>query len=358
MGGRYTRPLCSLLPPPIAVCLALMNRTAAPPLSVLRIATRGSPLALWQANYVAKQLQRHSPDAVVRIIPMRTTGDKLLQAPLAMVGGKGLFLKELETALLNETADIAVHSMKDVPSQLPSGLHIPVVLKRADPRDALVSTAYPSLAALPRAARVGTSSLRRQSQARHLRTDLRLINLRGGIDTRLRRLRDGDFDAILLAVAGLERIAYDACISEILSPERMLPAIGQGIIGIECRYADSAVESLIAPLRDAAADHCIRAERSLGALLMGSCQTPLAAFAEREGTILRLRAQVASLDGQRRLYAEHTATIATPPCATPWVSTAATAEALTPEALGRRVAEQLQAQGAQQLIADIISHAG
>ena len=331
-----------------------MPCTTTSPLSVLRIATRGSPLALWQANYVKQQLQRYCTDVTCAIIPIRTTGDKLLQAPLAAIGGKGLFLKELEIALLDGTADIAVHSMKDVPSQLLPGLHIPVVLKRADPRDAVLSIAYPSLDALPISARLGTTSLRRQSQARYLRTDLQLVNLRGGIDTRLRRLREGCFDAIVLAVAGLQRMGYVDCISEILTPERMLPAIGQGMIGIECRCADSAVESLITPLCDIAADRCIRAERSLGALLSASCQVPLAAFAECQGVDeLRLRAQVVSLDGRQRLYAEHTATIDTLSRS----MTKASATTLTPEALGQRVAEQLKVQGAESLIANCIHHA-
>ena len=297
----------------------------------MRIATRSSPLALWQARHVAEQLQSRFPGIAFEIIPMRTSGDRLLQAPLANVGGKGLFLKELESALLNGHADIAVHSMKDVPVQLPPGLHIPVVLARADPRDALIATAYDSIDHLPVAARVGTSSLRRKSQLLGLRPDLHLVDLRGGIHTRLKRLRKGDFDAIVLAASGLQRLGYFDCITQILDTKHMLPAVGQGILGIECRCDDTEVESLIDGLRDATADRCIRAERTLSAMLMGGCQAPIAAFAQPQGNALRLQALVTSLDGQQRLFAEH-------------ISNAA------PEALGRVVANKLKCQGAEQLL--------
>jgi len=245
----------------------------------LRIATRRSPLALWQAETVAARLRALEPGIAVELVPMRTQGDKLLDAPLAKVGGKGLFVKELENALLDGRADIAVHSMKDVPVEFPPGLRLAVIMVREDPRDALVSGRYPDLASLPAGARVGTSSLRRKCQLMGLRPDLELVDLRGGVNTRLRKLDDGEYDAIILACAGLKRLEMSARIREAITTETMLPAIGHGAMGIECRAGDAVVETRIAALADAATATCVRAERALNRRLGGGCQVPIAGHA-------------------------------------------------------------------------------
>ena len=263
----------------------------------LRIATRRSPLALWQAEHVAGVLRARHPGLEVRLVAMRTSGDKMLDAPLAKVGGKGLFIKELEHALLDGRADVAVHSMKDVPVELPRTLHLPVVMARADPRDALVSVRFGGLEALPVGASVGTSSLRRRCQLAAHRPDLRIESLRGGVDTRLRRLDDGDFDAIVLAVSGLERGGHGARVTEALDVTTMLPAAGQGALGIECRRGDRRVEALIAPLACPRTTTCVRSERAFNRRLEGGCQVPIAAYATLDGEALSLRGLVASLDG-------------------------------------------------------------
>jgi hydroxymethylbilane synthase len=268
---------------------------------VLRIATRRSPLALWQAEHVSARLLAAHPGLRVELLPMSTQGDRLLDAPLARVGGKGLFLKELERALQDGRADLAVHSMKDVPVALPDDLHLPVVLDRADPRDALVRRGPGRLADLPRGARVGTSSLRRKCQLAALRPDLDLVDLRGGVNTRLGRLDAGDFDAIVLACAGLQRLGLEARISEPLDPEVMLPAIGQGALGLECRRGDAAVEALIAPLADPSASCTVAAERALNRRLHGGCQAPVAGHARLDAGRLEIRGLVASLDGREVL---------------------------------------------------------
>ena len=277
-----------------------MDRDATLP-ACLRIATRGSRLALWQAEHVKALLEARHPKLVVELVVMKTTGDKILDTPLATIGGKGLFTKELEQALLAREADIAVHSMKDVPVELPAGLHLPVMLAREDPRDALVAPRYGDFARLPHGAVVGTSSLRRKSQLRALRPDLELRDLRGNVTTRLEKLASGAFDGIVLACAGLRRLGLGDRVSSRFEPGVMLPAIGQGVIGIECRAGDSAVEAAIAPLDDRDAHDAVTAERALNAELDGGCQVPIAGHARLLGNDLHLDGLVASLDGCRVL---------------------------------------------------------
>lgn len=269
--------------------------------TVLRIATRKSPLALWQAHHVREALQRLDATLAVTLVEMTTQGDKILDAPLAKVGGKGLFVKELEQGLLENQADIAVHSMKDVPVDFPAGLILPVIMRREEPFDAFVSNRYTCLAELPNGACVGTSSLRRQSQLLALRPDLHIRSLRGNVGTRLRKLDDGEFDGIVLAAAGLRRLEMTARIRETLSPDVMLPAIGQGAIGIECRADDGRTQALIAPLNDSITQMRVRAERAINRRLGGSCQVPIAGFAEMNDGILSLRGLVADLQGQQVL---------------------------------------------------------
>lgn len=267
----------------------------------VRIATRRSPLALWQANHVADRLRSVHPGLVVELLPMVTEGDRILDRALAEVGGKGLFIKELEVAMLEGRADLAVHSMKDVPAELPPGMMLSTVLERADPRDALVSSRYGTLGELPDGARVGTSSLRRQCQLRHLRPDLQVGQLRGNVQTRLAKLDSGAFDAILLATAGLERLGMTSRIRQRVAPEDLLPAVGQGIVGIECREADHRLHALLAPLENDQARLCLTAERAMAAALQGSCQSPIAGFAELDGNELRVRGLVGLPDGSRVL---------------------------------------------------------
>lgn len=280
-----------------------MSEIAAAPPNPVRIATRGSRLALWQAEHVRAALQDLHPDLAVEFVIIKTTGDRFLDAPLAKIGGKGLFIKELEQALLEGRADLAVHSMKDVPVDLPVALHIPVMLPRADPRDALVAPRYASFAALPRGAVIGTSSLRRKSQLAALRPDLVLRDLRGNVPTRLARVEGREFDGIVLAMAGLERLGLAAQATECFPVERMLPAIGQGAIGIECRRGDGAIETLIAPLADRDTADALRAERAVSARLHGSCQVPIAGHAVLAGDEIAIVGLVASLDGREIIRA-------------------------------------------------------
>lgn len=265
----------------------------------IRIATRESPLALWQTRQVAEKLRRAHPDLAVEILGIRTRGDKFLSAPLAKIGGKGLFVKELEQGLLDKRADIAVHSMKDVPVDLPARLRLPVILEREDPRDAFVANHYGDIQELPEGARVGTSSLRRQCQLAARRPDLVIRPLRGNVNTRLRRLDAGEYDAIILAAAGLTRLGFEQRIRRPLSPEESLPAIGQGAIGIECRADDRRIEALIAPLHHADTADRVRAERAFNRRLMGGCQTPIAGYAVLEAGELHLRGLVGTPDGVR-----------------------------------------------------------
>ena len=307
-------------------------------MSTVRIATRKSPLALWQAEHVAERLREMHPGFEVTLIPMSTQGDKLLDTPLAKVGGKGLFIKELERALLEERADVAVHSLKDVPVDIPAGLAMPVFMSRADPRDALVSDRHGALADLPEGARIGTSSLRRKCQLLALRPDLDVVDVRGGVHTRLARLDDGDFEALILAVAGLERLGIGERIGEVLEPEVLLPAVGQGVLGIECRAGDARIESLIAALGDADSSTCVCAERAMNARLGGGCQVPIAGFAELDGETLHLRGLVASVDGRTLLREQDRC------------------DRYLAETLGRRVAERLLERGADRILAEVYAH--
>ncbi|MCO6441567.1 MAG: hydroxymethylbilane synthase [Nitrococcus mobilis] len=270
----------------------------------LRIATRKSPLALWQAEHVAAELRRRYPELEVELVAMTTRGDRILDTPLARIGGKALFVKELERGIWEGRADIAVHSIKDVPADLPEGMHLPVVLEREDPCDAFVANRYQDLAALPTGARVGTASLRRECQLRAQRPDLRVGTLRGNVQTRLAKLESGEFDAIVLAAAGLRRLGLAERIRCTLTPEQSLPAVGQGALGIECRSDDPEINDLIAPLTHYPSYLRVVAERAVNARLEGSCQVPIAAFAVLDGPNMWLRALVGSRDGSCVLRGE------------------------------------------------------
>ncbi len=262
----------------------------------LRIATRRSTLALWQAEHVAGLLRTHQPDLEVSLVPIVTTGDRIQDRPLAAVGGKGLFIKELEVAIAEGRAELAVHSMKDVPAELPAGFLIAAVLPRADPRDAFLSRRHAAFAALPPGARVGTSSLRRESMLRAARPDLDVVPLRGNVDTRLRKLDDGDLDAIILASAGLIRLGLGSRITEFLDPRISLPAVGQGIVGIECRD-DSMLRAVLAPLDDGPTRECLTAERALSAALEAGCSSPIAGYARHVAGMLELEGLVGAPQG-------------------------------------------------------------
>ena len=265
----------------------------------IRIATRRSRLALWQAEHVAARLAGCHRGLVVSLVPIVTEGDRIQDRSLATAGGKGLFIKELENAIQGGEADIAVHSMKDVPGLLPDGFTIAAALERGDPRDAFVCARHESIAALPRGARVGTSSLRRECQLRHQRPDLEIVALRGNVDTRLRKLDGGECDAALLATAGLERLGLEARIRARLSPDEMLPAIGQGIIGIECAAGRDDIIELVRPLEHAPTRIVLDAERALSAGLGASCRAPIAGHATLAGNQLHLRGLAGSPDGRQ-----------------------------------------------------------
>ncbi|TNF88928.1 MAG: hydroxymethylbilane synthase [Gammaproteobacteria bacterium] len=270
----------------------------------LRIATRGSPLALWQAEHVQARLEALHPGLKVSLLTMKTRGDKLLDAPLAKVGGKGLFVKELEAGLLEGRADLAVHSLKDVPVHFPDGLELALVMEREDPRDAFVSNTYDSLGAMPVGSRVGTSSLRRQTQIRERYPELEVDWLRGNVNTRLAKLDAGEFDAIILAASGLQRLGFGERIRAAIEPEECLPAIGQGVLGIEIRSDDGDLRELIEPLRHAETTLRVTAERALNETLNGGCQVPIAGYAVMEGDQLYLRGLVGEPDGSKILRAE------------------------------------------------------
>ena len=298
----------------------------------LRIATRQSALALWQAEHVAARLRAAHPNLAVELVPMTTRGDQISDRPLATIGGKGLFLKELEVAMLERRADIAVHSFKDVPTELEAEFAIGAVLERADPADAFVSTQYARLDTLPHGAKVGTSSLRRQAQLRALRPDLELRDLRGNVNTRLAKLDAGDYDAIVLACAGLDRLGLSARIrSRLLAPE-WLPAAAQGAVAVEIRAGDSACAELLAPLHDADTARCVAAERALTRRLEGSCQVPVAAFCVETERGLHLAGLVGDAASGRLARAE------------------AEGARSAPETLGREVADLLIARGARELL--------
>lgn len=340
--------------------------------NTLRIVTRKSLLALWQAEHVKSRLLDLHPSLNVTLIGVSTEGDKILDVPLAKVGGKGLFVKELEEALLRNEADLAVHSMKDVPSQLPEGLKIASVLERIDPRDAFISNHYDSLDALPPGAVVGTSSLRRQAQVLRVRPDLTVKSLRGNVDTRLNKLDQGEFAAIILAVAGLERLGFEHRIREIFHPDVMLPGIGQGALGIECREGDKPVADLVAPLHHAMTGICLAAERSMNEALGGSCQSPIAGFArvqrmakevenkkeESKHVFLTLKGMVASPEGQSILFSEKSivfdAVVFDSVVSADAIVSVDSLDLLglleSSMALGKEVAEELRQQGADAII--------
>jgi len=271
---------------------------------IIRIATRKSPLALWQAEHVRSCLQQAHPGIEVELLTMSTQGDKILDTPLAKIGGKGLFVKELEQAMLEGRADIAVHSMKDVPVELPSGLHLAVILTREEPRDAFVSNHYSGFADLPQGARVGTSSLRRQAQLKKQRPDLKILDLRGNVGTRLKKLDENQFDAIILASAGLIRLDMAERITEMLDTGICLPAIGQGAVGIECRSDDAELNILLEALNDDDTQICVAAERALNERLEGGCQVPIAGHAILENDQLFMRALVGRIDGSEIVSGE------------------------------------------------------
>jgi hydroxymethylbilane synthase len=273
---------------------------------IIRIATRHSPLAMWQANFVKAELLKHHKDLTVEILPMKTKGDIILDTPLAKVGGKGLFVKELEVAMLENKADIAVHSMKDVPVDFPEGLGLSVICEREDPRDAFVSNQYKTLLELPIGAIVGTCSLRRQCQIKSLRPDLVIKDLRGNVNTRLRKLDDGEYDAIILAAAGLMRLEMHSRIASLIEPEISLPAVGQGAVGIECRLDDIETVALLAPLNHQETRIRVTAERAMNLALEGGCQVPIGSFALLEGDQLYLRGLVGSVDGKEIIRKEIT----------------------------------------------------
>ena len=305
----------------------------------IRIATRKSPLAMWQAEHVAELLRRAHAGLTVEIHGMSTEGDKILDTPLAKIGGKGLFVKELEQRMLAGDADIAVHSMKDVPVELPEGLHLSVILEREDPRDAFVSNHHASLVALPEGARVGTSSLRRQCQLADRRPDLRIIPLRGNVNTRLRKLDEEAYDAIILASAGLLRLGLGERIRSFIPTEESLPAIGQGAIGIECRTDDTQINNLLAPLHHADTASCVRAERAMNHRLQGGCQVPIGGHATLRNGEIHLRGLVGTVDGSEVIRAE---------------TRGAQADA---EQLGQSVAEELLAHGAAEILRELYAGA-
>ena len=306
----------------------------------IRIATRKSALALWQAEYVKARLEASHPGLKVSLVPMVSRGDKLLDAPLAKIGGKGLFVKELETALMENEADIAVHSMKDVPMEFPEGLGLYCICEREDPRDAFVSNHFDDLDALPPGSVVGTSSLRRQAQLLARRPDLKIQFLRGNVNTRLAKLDAGEYDAIILAAAGLIRLGFGDRIRSSIGVDESLPAGGQGAVGIECRTTDSELHALLECLNHAPTATRVVAERALNKRLNGGCQVPIACYAVLEGEQLWLRGLVGQPDGTVLLRAE---------------GRAPAAEA---EALGVQVAEELLAQGAEQILKAVYGEAG
>ena len=308
-----------------------------PALDVVTIATRESALALWQAHHVRDRLRALNPGLDVRILGMTTEGDRRLSSSLAKIGGKGLFVKELEAALEGGRADLAVHSMKDVPMHLPQGFTLAAILEREDPRDAFVSIRYPALSALPPGARVGTSSLRRESQIRARFPHLGVEPLRGNVNTRLRKLDAGEYDAVILAAAGLRRLALGGRITALLAPADSIPAAGQGALGIECLAARSDVQALLQPLVHRATAWGVQAERAVSRALAGSCVVPLGAFAREEGTDVMLDAFVASPDGRRMARAH---------------ARAASMHG-DPQQLAEQAVCQLVEQGAREILADL-----
>ena len=304
---------------------------------LIRIATRKSPLALWQAEHVRARLLALHPGLQVELLKMSTQGDRILDSPLAKIGGKGLFVKELEQGMLEGRADLAVHSMKDVPSELPAGLCIGAILEREDPRDAFVSSRYASVDDLPEGARVGTSSLRRQCQLRARRPDLQILDLRGNVGTRLGKLDGGDYDAIVLACAGLKRLGLSERISRELAPEEMLPAIAQGVIGIECRVDDERINRLITPLNHQETRYRTQAERAMNAALAGGCQAPVAGYSLLSEGVIELRGLVGRPDGSTIIRGD------------------IRGSSQHAEALGKQLADELLSRGARTILDELLS---
>ena len=302
---------------------------------LVRIATRKSALALWQAEFVKAELERFHADVRVELVPMSTQGDIILDTPLAKIGGKGLFVKELEQAMLDGRADIAVHSMKDVPVEFPEGLELYTICEREDPRDAFVSNNFANLNELPQGAIVGTSSLRRQCQIKALRPDLDIRDLRGNVNTRLGKLDDGQYDAIILAAAGLIRLKMESRIADYIEPEVSLPANGQGAVGIECRIDDEVTKVLLAPLEHTQTRIRVNAERSMNRYLEGGCQVPIGAYALVDGEQVHLRGLVGAVDGSEILRDE------------------VTGHVNDAEELGIELAKKLLAQGADKILAEV-----
>lgn len=301
---------------------------------VIRIATRKSALALWQAHFVKGQLENTHPNLRVVLVPMTTKGDIILDTPLAKVGGKGLFIKELEVAMQQDRADIAVHSMKDVPVEFPDGFGLHVICERENPYDAFVSNRYGSVDELPKGAIVGTSSLRRQCQLKTYRSDLQIKDLRGNVNTRLAKLDDNQYDAIILAAAGLIRLDMAQRIRYTLEAQLSLPAVGQGAVGIECRNDDAELIKLLEPLNHPNTAVCVKAERALNKALQGGCQVPIGSFAQLQGEKLFLRGMVGSISGKGLIKAQSVGTVT------------------APEALGLAVANALLEQGAADYLAE------
>ena len=301
----------------------------------LRIATRQSPLALWQANFVKAELEKHFPELSVELVTMVTKGDIILDTPLAKIGGKGLFVKELELALLENRADIAVHSMKDVPMSFPEGLGLAVICEREDPRDAFVSNRYANLDELPEGAVVGTSSLRRQCQLMAKYPHLTVKSLRGNVGTRLSKLDNGEYDAIILASAGLIRLGMPERIKSFISVDQSLPAAGQGAVGIETRINDERILNYLAKLNHETTACCVKAERAMNARLQGGCQVPIGGFATIKNGEVTLNALVGALDGSSIIRAAGKAPVS------------------QAEELGVKIAEQLLAQGADRILAKV-----
>lgn len=308
----------------------------------LTIATRQSPLALWQAHFVKDSLEKLYPTMQVELLEMVTKGDKILDTPLAKIGGKGLFVKELETALYEKRADIAVHSLKDVPMVLPEGLTLGAYLERHAPTDAFVSNKYACLEDLPANAVLGTSSLRRECQIAHAYPQLDIKSLRGNVGTRLSKLDNDEYDAIILATSGLQRLGLDARIRHELGDELSLPAVGQGALAIECRADDELILNLLAPLNHTPTRLCVMAERAMNRALEGGCQVPIAGFATIDGNTLRLRGRVGSIDGSTLLKSEQSITLGN-----------SQQDEQNAEALGQAVAQALLAQGADKILQEI-----
>lgn len=306
----------------------------------IRIATRHSPLAMWQANFVKAELLKFHPDLIVELLPMKTKGDIILDTPLAKVGGKGLFVKELEVAMLEGRADIAVHSMKDVPVEFPEGLGLTIICEREDPRDAFVSNNFTSVDQLPQGAVVGTCSLRRQCQLSELRPDLVIKELRGNVNTRLNKLDEGQYDAIILAAAGLMRLEMPHRIASFIEPEVSLPAVGQGAVGIECRLDDAQTIALLKPLEHQKTRQRVTAERAMNLALQGGCQVPIGSYSIFKGDKLFLRGLVGSVDGTKIIRKE------------------ITGNPEEAEQMGLSLAKQLLDSGAEQILAEVYKDNG